>query len=116
MAGRCVIFLCRKIGPVREEIDIGAFNPCRKAERTYDEEDWLVIGKDGPRRYQVRKAYLTSTLPMQEVRSDETVAFFREFGDVTSSEGRVRAVKAREILENCYYPHVTKEARRTKGN
>jgi len=79
-----------------------------------------MIGKDGPRRYQIRKAYLSSTQAMQEVRSTDTIAFFRylaEPGAVprTLEEGasnRVTATRAREILESCYYPHVTKEVRR----
>jgi hypothetical protein len=52
---------------------------------------------------------------MQEVTTSETVAFFRGLGGVGSDEPasmRARSARAREILENCYYPHITKEARR----
>lgn len=76
-----------------------------------------MIGKDGPRRFQVRQAYLSSTSPMEEVRPTETVAFFRNLVDggcalPEGASGRFRSVRACEILEKCYYPHITKEVRR----
>lgn len=69
-----------------------------------------MLGKDGPRRYQVHQAYLTSTRQMQEVRPTETVAFFRSLTETAGDCSR--SVRAREILESCYYPHITKEVRR----
>ncbi len=72
-----------------------------------------MTGKDGPRRHQIKKAYLDTTRPMQEIRSTDTVAFFRALGDtpVEGPAARYRSIRTREILDNCYYPHVTKEVR-----
>jgi len=76
-----------------------------------------VTGKDEPRRARLHKAWQESTQPHEEIRATDAVAFFRSLGE-TAAEGkspRYRSVRTREILDNCYYTHVTREVPRARG-